>query len=504
MRTIKLNLSKSLIAVLLAGASVLMVAPSAQAEEMDEALRFYKAKNYTDAAFAFYDVLQSGTDPDIRDKAEIYLAETLFKRELYVPALFYYTDIFRVGRTNRYYLNAVEGLLKVQEKLRDWVLVPSLISENFDPEGLSNLGPDEVARVNYMIGQLSFTQGKNEDAQEFLSFVQPESRFYAKARYLLGVIKIRLGKPEEALPHFRAVVDIVPEDSPSKDLLEVRGLAQVAAGRAAYGIGRYAESADHYAAVPRFSRHWFTAMYESAWTYYKQAEYGKALGELHTVTSPYFAKRHVPEAYVIQGTTYFLNCQWDRVRRAVKTYKRTYEPMLGALKGYLEQAQDPAAVYRDVAEGGNGKFALEVARETRRSKRFRDYHFLLEHLKWEGKEVAENPKWRGTKLAGDLSAIIGQQLEGLEPVVGAWVKRQLMNRMAMLQNFQSQVELLDFEVTDAEAEWLAQGREILKGRRRRLPRPDIPNDQWQHWNFDGEYWKGELGYFHHSIRSECE
>jgi hypothetical protein len=74
----------------------------------------------------------------------------------------------------------------------------------------------------------------------------------------------------------------------------------------------------------------------------------------------------------------------------------------------------------------------------------------------------------------------------------------------MLQNFQSQVELLDFEVTDAEAEWLAQGREILKGRRRRLPRPDIPNDQWQHWNFDGEYWKGELGFFQHSIRSECE
>ena len=60
------------------------------------------------------------------------------------------------------------------------------------------------------------------------------------------------------------------------------------------------------------------------------------------------------------------------------------------------------------------------------------------------------------------------------------------------------------KVTDAEAEWLAQGREILKGRRRRLPRPEIPTDQWQHWNFDGEYWKGELGYFHHSIRSECE
>ncbi len=479
-------------------------ASTGAAETMDEALRLYKSKSYSDAAFAFYDVLQNDPNPDNRDKAEIYLAETLFKRELYIPALFYYTDIFKVGRTNRYYLNAVEGLLKIQEALHDWVLVPSLVNENLDPEGFVNLGPEEIARVNYMIGQLSFTQGKNQDARAFLEYVAPESSFHAKARYLLGILDIRTGKAEDALPHFKAVMDIVPADSPSQDLLDVRGLAQVAAGRAAYGLGRYAESADYYASVPRFSRHWFTAMYESAWSYYKQSAYGKALGELHSITAPYFAKRHIPEAYVIQGTTYFVNCQWDRVKRAVKTYKGTYEPMLASLKAYLEQDRNPVEIYRDVAEGGNSKFSLELARETRRSKRFRDYHFLLEHIKWEGREVKENPMWRGTRLAEDLSAIIQQQLEGLEPVVGVWVKRQLVNRMAMLQNFQSQVELLDFEVTDAEAEWLAQGREILKGRRRRLPRPDIPNDQWQHWGFDGEYWKGELGYFHHSIRSECE
>ena len=500
----RIILSKNLLATLLVGISMLTVASTAQAQSMDEALRLYKSKNYSDAAFAFYDVLQNDPNPDNRDKAEIYLAETLFKREIYVPALFYYTDIFKVGRTNRYYLNAVEGLLKIQEALHDWVLVPSLVNENLDPEGFVNLGPEEIARVNYMIGQLSFTQGKNQDARAFLEYVSPESSFHAKARYLLGILEIRTGNPEQALPHFRAVLDIVPEDSPSQDLLEVRGLAQVAAGRTAYGLGRYAESADYYAVVPRFSRHWFTAMYESAWSYYMQDEYGRALGELHSVTAPYFSKRHIPEAYVIQGTTYFINCQWDRVRRAVKTYKGTYEPMLANLKEYLSQDRNPTEIYRDVVSGGNGKFSVEIARETRRSKRFRDYHFLLEHMKWEGREVLENPIWRGTRLAEDLSAIIEQHREDLEPVVGVWVKRQLVNRQAMLQNFQSQVELLDFEVTDAEAEWLAQGREILKGRRRRLPRPDIPNDQWQHWNFDGEYWKGELGFFQHSIRSECE
>ena len=477
---------------------------AAQAQSLDEGLQRYKSKDYQDAAFAFYEVLQNDPNPDNRDKAEVYLAEALFKLKLYIPALFYYTDIFKVGRTNRYYLNAVEGLLRVQEALHDWVLVPSLVNENLDPEGFLHLTHEKIARVNYMIGQLSYTQGKNEDARAFLEYVPPESSYHAKARYLLGLLEIRTGNGEAALLHFQAVLDIVPIDSPSGDQLDVRGLAQLGLGRVAYGLGRYAESGNHYAAVPHFSRHWFTAMYESAWSHYKQDNYGKALGELHSVTSPYFAKRHVPEAYVIQGTTYFINCQWDRVRRAVEQYKSSYEPMLSELKGYLAQSREPTQYYRDVVGGGKGKFSVEFAREVRRSKRFLDYHFMLKHIAWEQEEVTTNSVWRGTRLAEDLGAIIMQHLEELEPVIGVWVNRQLVNRQATLQTYQSQIDILDFEVTDAEAEWLAQGREILKGRRRRLPRPEIPTDQWQHWNFDGEYWKGELGYFHHSIRSECE
>ena len=79
----------------------------------------------------------------------------------------------------------------------------------------------------------------------------------------------------------------------------------------------------------------------------------------------------------------------------------------------------------------------------------------------------------------------------------------LLELEAQLRNFEAQINILDFEVADAERQWLEQGKEILKGRRARLPRPDIPNDQWQHWSFDREYWKDELGFIQHSLRSEC-
>ena len=113
--------------------------------------------------------------------------------------------------------------------------------------------------------------------------------------------------------------------------------------------------------------------------------------------------------------------------------------MLNDLKAYLEEKRASEEFYRDVVAGGNGKFSEELAREVRRTKRFINYHYMLTQIAWEEKELATHPTWAGTRLATDLEAIIVQHREELEPVVGVWVKRQMVNRQAMLQNFQSQI-----------------------------------------------------------------
>ena len=104
-----------------------LVTPLVQAQSIDEALRLYKKQDLKEAAIAFFDVLQNDANPDHRDQAEIYLAETLRKDGLLMPALFYYQDLFGAGRANRYYLNAVEGLLLVQKEMHDPLWVPPML-----------------------------------------------------------------------------------------------------------------------------------------------------------------------------------------------------------------------------------------------------------------------------------------------------------------------------------------------------------------------------------------
>ena len=482
--------------------AVLLAASPAAAESLDRALGLYKDGDYDEASLAFYDLMAHDANADVREEAQVYLAKSLQKMHILVPALFYFKEIMLDGKKGRFYLNAVEGLLEIQKEMHDPLFVPSLVNRYYDAKGFGQLSPDKIAQLNYLIGELSFRQRKNRDAKAFLEPIPAEHPLSLNAEYLLGLLEVRSGNTQGAQRFFRGILDRT-ENNDDEEAQRIRQLAAIAAGRASYSLGHYGDAVRYYGKVPRLGEQWFNAMYENAWAYFQQGEYGRALGELSSITSPYFNKRHVPEAYVIQGTTYFTNCQWDRVREAVARYKNVYEPMLTQLKAYLEAKHEPKDYYQDVVAGGGDKFSIELAREVRRSRRFHDYHFMIEHMAWEGKEAASLKMWQGTRMSEDLTDIIKQHHEQLVAAVGQWVGQQLHKKQAGLQHFQTQVDILDFEVADAERQWLEQGKEILKGRRARLPRPEIPNDQWQHWDFEKEYWKDELGYIQHSLACEC-
>jgi tetratricopeptide (TPR) repeat protein len=481
--------------------ALLLMTSTAYAQTIEQALELYRGQDYSQAAQAFYDVLRRDPRNDVRDQAEIYLADTLGKMNLLTPALFYYTDVFKAGKTNRYYLNAVEGLLDLGEKLHDPVFVPNIIGQRLDPQSLGQLGEKRIAQVNYIVGELLFRQGKDKQAQTYLEYVGRQTAYYTKALYLLGLIDTRLGEHEQALHRYKTIVNLL--SSPTEDQKEIRALAQLAAARVAYGLGKYSDASKYFAAVPRQSGSWFDAMYENAWARFRNEEYGKSLGELQSVTSPYFSKRHIPEAYVILGTAYFVNCQWDRVRGAVAEYKTTYEPMEQSLRAYLDHKRDNDTYYRDVIAASNG-LPEELARQIRRQKRFKDYYFMLDHMRWEVEQIHSVGAWQGTRLPDDLATIVSDHAQQLQQAAGIFAQSRLKNLALQLQNLSSQIAILDFEVTDGERQWLEQGREILKGRRARLPRPEIPNDQWQHWDLQKEYWKDELGNYQVSMRTECE
>ncbi len=480
------------------------VAPSASAQSLDNGLELFDDEEFEDAALTFYDVAARDPDANKRNEALVYLALTLQRMGLWAPASFYFQVILEDGPSNRRFLNAVEQLLEIQETYRDHVFVADLLDKNFDSRAFANLPKgSRIDQINYLMGEFNLRRGKVRNAQRFLEFVRVESAYYGKAQYLLGLVALRQGDPQAAVGHFGAVVTSIPGDSSDDDATRLRQLAVLAEARAQYGLGNYEAALEGFERVPRYSEFWFQALYEQAWAHYQEQNFGEALGALESVLSPYFAKRHVPEAYVIQGTSYFTYCQWDRVRRSVDRYKELYEPMKERLDAYLASPRDPGAHLDEVIAGGAGQYAEEIAREVRRVGWFTDFYFSFRHLEWQRERLGEIEEWRGSRMLEDLRQMIDDKVQVSRAFAGAWVRQRLQFHADNMKNFQNQIDILDFELTDAERQWLEQGREILKGRRARLPRPEIPTDQWQHWSIAKEYWKDELGYYEHTLQSEC-
>ena len=83
---------------LLLPAVLALAAPVAGAQEIDKAIEAYNADKHFDAAFLFYDVIQNTNDPDARVKAEYYIAQSLYKAGLFLPALVYYAEVFNTRR----------------------------------------------------------------------------------------------------------------------------------------------------------------------------------------------------------------------------------------------------------------------------------------------------------------------------------------------------------------------------------------------------------------------
>ncbi len=491
------------IATSIALITLLLWGSSARAQDLQRGLKAYEAGKYAEAAAQFYEVLARDTVEDRRDTAEVYLADCLKRLGLYVPAYFYYRDLFEAGPRNRFYLSSIAGLLDVRDALHDHLYVAIAIDEHYEPQAFGQLDKAQAERVNFIIGELAFRQRKYTEAQRFLEAVTPESIEYNKARYLLGVLAARAGDHAGARGHFMAVRGHVGDATQDVAAARERDLAIIAAARSSYALGEFAAAAELYQEVPRTSEHWFTALYETSWAHFRDNDFGRAMGDVESVLSPYFARRHVPEVWVVRATTYFVNCQWDRVRAAYDVYRRSYEPMSAELERYLAGERAPASYYRDVVAEGGKQYAAELAREVRRGQRFKDFHFELQHMAWESSAITKIAEWSNQRIGRDLRRIIDEQRGELEAALGRHVVTQLRYLQENLKNFTTQMRILDFEVADAERNWLEQGREILKNRRGRLPRPEIPSDAWQHWSQRKEVWFDELGYYRHTLRSEC-
>lgn len=493
-------------------ALALPAAAFAQAD-LTPAIRAYNQGQYDRAALHLYDFISASGQSGDRARAEFFLAQTLEKLGFFESAKFYYGQIVNEGPRHPFYVPAVEGLIQVAEQVDDDVIVPALLNREYNEE-FQRLRPEFLHKANYLVGLVAQRAGNLEEAEAFLLTVPEDSSYFARARYLLGIVEIQKGQQagsleameqaaEVALAYFNQVLGL--SGSHYVDLRDLRDLARLGLARTYYGLGDYEQAVKYYEEIPRFSRYWDQALFENGWARFMNDDWGGALGTLQALHAPQFAGAFSPESWTLKATIYYTACLYDEAKEALAAYEKNYSQYARLMQPIVVADREASYYYRLISnDAEREKLPRAVYNYLAANRRVLGFNRYISLLDRELEGISSMASFRGTPLREELLQVVRQQRNLLENVAGSFIKNRLANAMDMVQHFDAQAEIIRFETTKAETERLERGFDFEAHlSRQKHHRPRIPAEDWEYWNFQGEYWIDEIGYYQFTLKSGC-
>ena len=209
---------------------------------------------------------------------------------------------------------------------------------------------------------------------------------------------------------------------------------------------------------------------------------------------------------------YFYNCNFARVRDVLDDFDYVYEGVKAELEGIISTNNDPALMYEwgqkwrqgGVESDAEVRSALRAALSDRQVEQSFE---LVEAIETEAKTMAALPaSWKTSALGDSLlqEAAIAQSFAVSD--AGTLAQQRLERVIGELEGLVSQQKRILFEVArsergEIEAE-LRAGMQLDESGPGDGPSLDI-TDEHLYWEFDGEYWKDELGFYFFNVKSEC-
>ena len=470
---------------------------------------------YYEAAVLLHEVIKNAPkNSEVYQDAEFYLGKTLMQLGLYVSAYTYFDEIADVGINHKHYKDIIKWLLKIHRNLvgeQNSLYRISQLPEKIYPADLSD-------EIYYDVGQYEYNQDNLDNTIEKLKKVsQMHPILFIKANYLMGITYVRkykmtqdkkfLVKAGEAF--LRILSFIKASKLEGKEINKLKYLSIMGLARIYYTAGKFKKSIEFYQMIPQNSPYWLDSMFERAWAYFWTGNYGRSLGTIETLRSPYFKEKYYPEAFIIKAFILFTNCHFkEAIDVLTKNYKE-YWAVWAELKRVLKTYKDPEEFYRYLARLSTkgGHFPTKIKRifnaafAEKKVRKYFKYVMLVDQEYKKLKGLSHDPQ------AKPIVDVLLPSVYGTRTLAIGAAGRLARDRMKKVYLDVSHIlqEALKLRV---ECNTALQGKlpvEIRKFLKKESKRSVLKVDE-EHvrWPFNGEYWKDELGSYYYPIKSYCK
>lgn len=491
-------------------APVSVEADKEAAGELEEAMAAMKQRNWMRASMILHRIISRNevAVTPIEQKAEYTIGKALYRLGLYQASLNFFDRVVQAGPEHRYFKATCKWLYYLSRKLSG---DPGLL------EKIAKYKPDDCpaqfrSELSFLLGQFQYKKGALAQTQEALALVGPESKYYPKAKFLQGITYVRQEQPGPAVEAFKDLLRVTAAtDNPSEDLKYFNQLATLSMARVFYSTGQFRQSVKYYDQIPLESSLWLDGLFEASWAFFRLNNHEKALGNLHTLNSPFFNDEYFPEAPVLASVIFYSNCNYEKTRNTINDFRLAYEPLRDEIKGHLDTHSDPSELYEFLTKlkgskssaTGRGDQILKAAYQDQQLKR------IVSYIRELDREVDMMRRAKAAWAQSELAKLIIQEIEVIKSLAvheaGGLAKARLTRVVNELSELISQSLKIEFEVTSAEKGILENRLQGAGFENKSGPSGPIyaTDDEHIYWPFSGEYWRDELGYYLYTIRSEC-
>ncbi|MBT9559797.1 MAG: hypothetical protein IV100_27455, partial [Myxococcales bacterium] len=284
-------------------------------------------------------------------------------------------------------------------------------------------------------------------------------------------------------------------------------MSLLALARIFYTIQKFDTAIKYYDMIPEYSDDWLESLMEVSWAYYQTERFGRALGNLHTLNSPYFEEEFYPESRVLEAVILYSTCHYDDTLASVNTFIKGYRDLFKELDEQLKVPRDPNQFYGWLAR--LSKSGTDISPRLKRifnaaladKNLGRSFGFILS-LNDEIdalKKLSQNATLTGFAAAlinevtsfrslviGEAGSLARSRLESIRDELRAHLADGLKVRFETLKAQEKAINTDEKSVTG--------DGDVAAG--------DIDREH-QYWPFKGEYWRDELDSYTVGIVSVC-
>lgn len=336
-----------------------------------DAVLLMASRDWDRAATVLSKVIEKYPDhPTAFPEAMSLLGEAYFSSNQYLAARRAFRKILdrsQEPRFAQYQVPAIERLVDVAMRLRDdRGLDEVFVAMNRLPAGMVTSG------IMYARGKAFILKKDWAGARQALVMVDPQSKYFHQAGYLLGLVAMKEATPPPApvvegappprvprqryVPAIDAFYKVTKLSLDTPEHAHVVDLAWLAIGRLFHETDDLLQAVDAYNHINRSSPEFGTALYELGWVYVRLGDMERAQRALEILAVADPKSKDIADGLLLRADLMLRAGQFEKALRVYEGVRAEYDPVSTKTDNFLSSTMDPSVYFDKLSRTDTNAF----------------------------------------------------------------------------------------------------------------------------------------------------